>query len=78
LDVVSAVGQDDFQYISTQYNGNAEAPDENITTVELQLSGLIGTTSHPGMQKIRIIGFFFKNRLHWLFDMEKKIYKRLF
>ena len=29
------------------------------STVELHLSGLIGTTSHPDMQKIRIIGFFF-------------------
>jgi len=34
-------------------------------TVKLPLSGLIGTASHPDMQKIRIIGFFFKNRLHW-------------
>jgi hypothetical protein len=30
-------------------------------TVELHLSGLIGTASHPDMQKIRIIGFFFEN-----------------
>jgi len=28
--------------------------------VKLRLSGLIGTASHPDMQKIRIIGFFFK------------------
>ena len=69
LDVVSAGDQDDFQYISTQYNDKAEAPDENITTVELQLSGLIGTASHPDMQKIRIIGLFFKNRLHLLFEV---------
>jgi hypothetical protein len=27
---------------------------------------------------IRIIGFFFENRLHWLFKEEKKFYKRLF
>jgi len=27
------------------------------TTVEIRLSGLIGTASHPDMQKIRIIGF---------------------
>jgi len=33
-------------------------------TVELHVSGLIGTASHPDMQKIRIIGFFFENRLH--------------
>ena len=33
-------------------------------TVELQLSGIIGKASHPDMQKIRIIGFFFENRLH--------------
>jgi len=36
-------------------------------TVELYLSGLIGTVSHPDMQKIRIIGFLFENRLHWQF-----------
>ena len=27
------------------------------TTLELHLSGLIGTASYPDMQKIRIIGF---------------------
>jgi len=37
--------------------------------VELYLSGLIGTVSHPNMQKIRIIGFFFENRLHWQFEI---------
>ena len=36
-------------------------------TVELHIPGLIGTASHPDMQKIRIIGFFFENRLHWQF-----------
>jgi hypothetical protein len=61
LDVVSTGGQDDFQYISTQYNGNAEAPDDNVTTVERHLSGLIGTASHPDKQKIRLIGFFYEN-----------------
>jgi hypothetical protein len=35
--------------------------------VELHLSGLTGTASHPDMQKIRVIGFFFENRLHWQF-----------
>jgi hypothetical protein len=33
-------------------------------TVELHLSGLIRTGSHQDMQNIRIIGFFFENRLH--------------
>jgi len=28
---------------------------------DLRLSGLIGTTSHPDMQKIWTIGFFFEN-----------------
>jgi hypothetical protein len=28
--------------------------------VELHLSGLTGTASHPDVQKIRIIGFFFE------------------
>jgi len=30
---------------------------------KIHLSGLIGTASHPDMQKIRIIRFFFENRL---------------
>jgi len=30
-----------------------------VFTVEHHLSGLIGTASHPDMQKMRIIGFFF-------------------
>jgi len=47
------------------------------SSVELHLPGLIGTASHPDVQKIRIIGFFFENRLH-LFELEKKIYQRLF
>jgi hypothetical protein len=47
-------------------------------TVELHLSGLIGAGSHPGMQKIRIVGFFFENRLQWQFEVEKKINTRLF
>jgi len=36
-----------------------------VNTVELHLSGLIGTASHPDMQKIRIIGFFCENTPHW-------------
>jgi len=39
-----------------------------LSTVELQLSVLIGTASHPDKQKIRIVGFFFENRLHWQFE----------
>ena len=35
------------------------------STVEHHLSGLIGTTSHPDTQNMRIIRFFFENRLHW-------------
>jgi hypothetical protein len=38
-------------------------------TVDLHLSGLIGTGSHPDMQKIRTIEFFFENRLHWQFEV---------
>jgi hypothetical protein len=42
---------------------------DNKNKVDLRLSGLIGTGSHPEMQTIRIIGFFFENRLHWLFEV---------
>jgi len=40
---------------------------DNLNTVELHLSGLIGTAGHPDMQEIWIIWFFFENRLHWQF-----------
>ena len=40
-------------------------------TVELNLYVLIGTASHPDMQKIQIIGFFFENRLCWQFEVKK-------
>jgi hypothetical protein len=39
-------------------------------TVKLELSGLIRTVGHPDMQKIRVIGFFFENRLQWQFEGE--------
>jgi hypothetical protein len=42
--------------------------DSFLSTVEFHLSGLIETASHPDMQKIRIIGFFFENRLNWHFE----------
>jgi hypothetical protein len=41
------------------------------STVVLHLSELIGTASHPDMQKLEIIGFFFENRLHWQFEVKK-------
>jgi hypothetical protein len=44
-----------------------------ISTVELHLSGLIGTTSHPDTQTIRITGLFLENRLHWQFEVGEKI-----
>jgi hypothetical protein len=36
-----------------------------LISVELHLSGLIGTASHQDKQIIRIIGFVSENRLHW-------------
>jgi len=45
---------------------------DNIAA-ELQLSGLTGTASHPDIHKFRIIGFFLENRLHWQFEVGKKI-----
>ena len=40
-----------------------------LNTIQLLICGLIGTASHPDVQKIRIIGFFFENRLQWLFEV---------
>jgi hypothetical protein len=48
------------------------------STVELKISGLIGTGIHPDMQKIRVTVFFFENRLHWQFEVLKNFYKQLF
>ena len=42
-----------------------------IYPAELHLSGLTGTASHPDTQKVRIIGFFSENRLHWQFEVKK-------
>jgi hypothetical protein len=44
---------------------------EKRNTAELQLSGIIGMASLPSMQKIRIIGLFFENSLHWQSEVEK-------
>ena len=41
------------------------------STVQFHLSRLIGMAIHLDEQKIRIIGFFFENRLHWQFELEK-------
>jgi hypothetical protein len=37
------------------------------SAAEVHLSGLIGTASHPDMQKFRLI--FFENNLHWQFEV---------
>ena len=42
---------------------------ESRSTEELRLSGLIGTASHPDVQKYRIIGFLFEIGLHWQFEV---------
>jgi hypothetical protein len=50
---------------------------QNQHRVELHLSGLIGKAGLPDMQKIRIIRFFFENRLHWQFEMVQIFCNRL-
>ena len=42
------------------------------SAVEFHLPGLIGSARYPDKQKIRIIGFFFENRLHWQLEFEPK------
>jgi len=41
-----------------------------LNTAELHLSGIIGTASHLDKQKIRKIGIFFENGLHWQFKVQ--------
>jgi len=45
-----------------------------VITVGLHLSVLIGTASQTDMQEIRIIGFFFENRLHWQFQVRSLLF----
>ena len=40
--------------------------------MELHVSRIIWTAIHPDMQKIRTVGFFFENELHWQFEVERK------
>jgi len=40
-----------------------------VITAILHLSELTGKPSHSDMQIIRIIGFFFENRVHWQFEV---------
>jgi len=54
----------------TSLNSKMGYPLSIITSnVEFHFSGLIGTASHPDVQKIRIIGIYFENRLHWPFEV---------
>jgi hypothetical protein len=57
---------------------NLKGQKKATSIVELHSSRLIETANHPGMQKIQITEFFFENRLHWQFEVEKCFYKRLF
>jgi len=47
----------------------------NLYTVELHLSGLIGTVSHPDTQKLQIIGTFFEEATSTSLKWEKSFYK---
>jgi hypothetical protein len=60
--------QDQLKYYSWYVNTIPAFTLKEINTAELHLSGLIGTTSQPDMQKIRITGFFFENGLYWQFE----------
>jgi hypothetical protein len=40
-------------------------------TIQLHVSGLIGTASHQDKQKIRKTGFFFENKLYLQFEVGK-------
>jgi len=66
--------QDQLKYYSWYVNANPSVTLKEINTVELHFSGLIGTANHPDMQKIRIIGFFFENRLQWEFEFRPLLF----
>jgi hypothetical protein len=46
------------------------------SNIELQLSGIIGTASHPDMQNIRKIGLFVE--LQWQFELENTLLQPAF
>jgi len=56
-----------------QDSSSISSSSSSNSTVELHLSGIIEMASHPDMQKIWIIGFFFEYRLHWQFEVKKQI-----
>jgi hypothetical protein len=58
-------------HVNNNNNNNNNDNNNNNNTVELHLSGLIGTAGHLDVQKIRVIGFFFENRLHCQYEVEK-------
>jgi len=60
-----------FQSITSRYSGIFISA---AITVELHLSVLNGAASQTDMQEIRIIGFFFENRLHWQFQVRPLLF----
>ena len=65
-DFLAGWGSDYKHWITSQYFRK----DTISTAVELHLSVLIRRANHPDMQKIRIKGYFFENRLLWQFEVQ--------
>jgi hypothetical protein len=61
--------QPDRIYFFSVERNNIFSVEINYNTVDLHLSGLIGTPKHSDTQKIRITELFFENKLHWQFEV---------
>ena len=57
--------QEVSHWVASCRNETSRLSRSSKSTVELHLSGFIGTANPPDKQKIRIIGFLSENRLHW-------------
>jgi len=52
-----------MKLLSEQRLQSSQTSSLSQPSTKLHLSGLVGTASHPDIQKIRIIGFLFENKL---------------
>ena len=65
-----------FLYSNTRARFKRTQTHATVNTVELHLSGITGTASHPYIQTTRITGFSFENTLQWQSEVEKKFLQK--
>ena len=68
----SAVPQPNVQVVCNNESYVSEWAKYRLFNTGRHFSGINRTARHPDLQKIRIIGFFFENRLYWQFEEGNK------